>query len=97
MINILSLLPLMLMLLTSCSSISEVVPAGSGKYMLSGTNLAIGASGSQIKADLYKKASDYCKAQGKNFEPVDSSSVDYRAFRGTANAELIFSCLSITQ
>ena len=94
MIRIFPLLPLMLLLLTSCSSISEVVPAGSGKYMLSGTNLAIGASGSQIKTDLYKKASDYCKEQGKIFEPVDSSSVDYRAFRGTANAELVFSCIS---
>jgi putative hemolysin len=94
MIKILSILPMMLMLLTSCSSISAVVPAGSGKYMLSGTNLAIGASGSQIKTDLYKKASDYCKEQGRIFEPVNSSSVDYRAFRGTANAELVFSCIS---
>jgi hypothetical protein len=82
-----------MLLLTACSTISEVVPAGSGKYMLSGTDSAIGASGSQIKTDLYKKASDYCKEQGKTFEPVDASSVDYRAFHGTANAELVFSCV----
>jgi hypothetical protein len=92
MIKLIPLLPL-LMLLTSCTSISEVVPAGPGKYMLSGTNLAIGASGSKIKTDLYKKASDYCISQDGIFEPVDSSSVDYRVFRGTANSELTFSCL----
>jgi uncharacterized protein YceK len=82
-----------LMLLSGCASVSDIVPAGQDKYIISGSNLAIGASGAQIKTDLYKKASDYCAAQGKVFEPIDSSAIDYRAFRGTANAELIFRCL----
>jgi uncharacterized protein YcfL len=85
--------PLCLMLLAGCASVSDIVPAGQDTYRISGSNLAIGASGTQIKTDLYKKASDYCAAQGKVFEPVDSSSVDYRVFRGTANAELTFRCL----
>ncbi len=89
---IMNILFLPFLLLTACASISDIVPAGQDKYIVSGSDLAIGASGAQIKTDLYKKASDYCGAQGKNFEPVDSSSVDYRAFRGTANAELIFRC-----
>ena len=80
-------------ILTACASVSDIVPAGKNKYMVSGSNLAIGASGSQIKTDLYKKASEFCTAQGKVFEPVDASSVDYRVFRGTANAELTFQCI----
>lgn len=85
---------LSVLILTACASISDIVPAGSDKYLVSGSNLAIGASGSEIKTDLYNKASDYCAAQGKVFEPVDTSSVDYRVFRGTANAELTFRCIS---
>jgi len=80
-------------LLTGCASTSEIVPAGKNKYMVSGSNLSIGASGSQIKTDLFKKASDYCTSKGEIFEPVDTSSVDYRVFRGTANAELTFRCV----
>lgn len=85
--------PVILMLITSCASISDIVPAGQDKYRISGSNLAIGASGGQITTELYKKASEYCTAQKKTFEPIDSASVDYRVFRGTANAEVTFSCL----
>jgi hypothetical protein len=80
--------------LTSCASISNIVPAGPDTYLVSGSDLSIGASGAQIKTDLYKKASDYCATQDKVFKPVDTSSVDYRVFRGTANAELTFRCIS---
>jgi hypothetical protein len=82
-----------LLILNACASVSDIVPAGQDKYMISGSNLSVGASGSQIKTELYKKASDFCATQGKVFEPIDSSSVDYRVFRGTANAELTFRCL----
>jgi len=92
-INRLSILLVIMMILTSCTTTSKIVPAGPGKYMLSGGNLAIGASGAEIKTELYKKASDFCMAQGKIFEPVDSSSVDYQVFHGTANAEVTFRCI----
>ena len=87
-----SILPFLF--LTSCASISDIVPAGPDTYLVTGSDLSIGASGAQIKADLYKKASDFCATQGKVFEPVDTSSVDYRVFRGTANAEVTFRCIS---
>lgn len=79
--------------LTSCASVSDIVPAGNDKYLVSGSDLSIGASGSKIKTDLYKKASVFCASKNMDFEPVDDSSVDYRSFCGTANAELIFSCV----
>ena len=85
---------LLFLALTACTTTSGIVPAGPGKYMISGGNLAIGASGSEIKTELYKKASNYCAEQGKIFEPLDTSSVDYRVFRGTANAELTFHCVA---
>ncbi|MFP3982872.1 MAG: hypothetical protein ACLFV2_04190 [Desulfurivibrionaceae bacterium] len=80
--------------LAACTTTSGIVPAGPGKYMISGGNPAIGASGAEIKNELYKKASDFCAEQGKVFEPLDTSSVDYRVFRGTANAELTFHCVA---
>ena len=81
------------LILVSCTSISDITPAGQNKFIVSGSNLSIGASGTEIKTELYKKASNYCSAQGKVFEPVDTSSVDYQVFRGTANAELTFPCI----
>ena len=87
------ILSLSFLMLPACTTTSAIVPAGRDKYMVSGDNLSIGASGAQIKTELYKKASDYCTEQGKVFEPIDTSSVDYRVFRGTANAELTFRCL----
>jgi len=91
--SFLLVLSLSFLMVSACTTTSDIVPAGQDKYMLSGGNLAIGASGAQIKTELYKKASDYCVSQGKVFEPVDTSSVDYQVFHGTANAEVTFRCI----
>ncbi len=80
-------------ILAGCASTSEIVPAGKDTYMITASDLGVGAAGSTLKAKLYKKASTYCTKQNKVLFPVSDSSVDYRAFRGTANAELTFRCL----
>lgn len=89
------LLSLSLLILFGCTTTSEIVPAGPGKYMLSGGNLAVGASGAEIETELYKKASEFCRAKGKIFEPLSTSSSDYQVFHGTANAELTFHCIKV--
>lgn len=80
-------------ILTGCTSMSEIVPAGKDTYMVTASDLSMGASGSTLKAMLYKKASEYCEKQNKELLPVNDASVDYRVFRGTANSELTFRCL----
>ena len=86
--------PLFILLISSCASISNVVPAGPDTYMISGYDRSIGASGGIVKAELFKQAADYCTQQNKVFVPINSSGVDYKVFRNLANAELIFRCLS---
>ncbi len=81
-------------ILMGCASISEIVPAGKDTYMITASDLSTGAAGSTLKAKLYKEASIYCAKQNKVLFPVSDSSVDYRVFRGTANAELTFRCLN---
>jgi hypothetical protein len=82
-----------LILLNGCAMVSDVVPAGKDTFRLSGTNPGLGATGAGIKTELYEKASEFCVKQGKVFEPIDSSDVDYRVFSHLANAELTFKCV----
>ena len=80
--------------LTGCASISEIAPAGKDTYMIAASSLGFGTAGATLKAKLYTKANLYCTKQNKVLFPVSDSSVDYRAFRGMANAELTFRCLN---
>ena len=83
---------LFILLISSCASTSNIVPAGPDTYMISGYDRSIGASGGIVKAELFKQASDYCTKENKVFVPVNSSGVDYKVFRNLANAELTFRC-----
>lgn len=89
-----SLLSLLFVLIFSCVSITDIVPAGPDTYRISGGDSAPGANGENLKTTLFKRASDYCDLQHKIFEPVSSSSENHRPFVGLANASLTFHCLS---
>ena len=83
-----------ILFLTSCVSISDVVPAGPDTYRLSGKDRSMGANGESVTTELFKHASDHCALEGKTFEPVNSTSENYRPFVGLAHAELTFHCIS---
>lgn len=50
-------------------------------------------SGTDQKAELLRKANDYCKALGRRME-VDFTNQNDLAFRKTAGAEVYFRCVS---
>jgi len=77
--------------LTSCVSISDIVPAGKDTWMVTGSNTRIGADAT-MKAELYKKASDYCAGQNKYFVPVSQNYINLVIGR-PGNVDLTFRCL----
>lgn len=79
------------LLLASCVSISDVVPAGKDTWMVGGSNTRIGADDT-MKADLYKTATAFCAKQNKMLVPISSNHINIVIGR-PGNAELIFRCL----
>lgn len=80
--------------LTACSSTTGVVPIGSGMYML-GAQDGWAYTGSSVKADLYRQATDFCGRQSKDVEPVNSHGQDY-GLGQYASAEIQFRCVERT-
>jgi hypothetical protein len=78
------------MALASCSSTSEIVPAGKDTYMIGGENSRI-SDPATVKIKLYKAANNYCKKQKKSFMPVSSN--QETMFYGAGSSELTFRCL----
>jgi hypothetical protein len=79
------------LLLPSCVSISEVVPAGQDTWMVGGGNSGIGRD-AELQADLYRTANGFCVGQNKKFMPVSSNQVTL-AFGRPGSAQLTFRCL----
>ena len=85
---------LLFFVLSGCASITDIAPVGKDTYMVAASSPGIGTAGATLKAKLYTKANLFCTKQNKVLLPISESSVDYRAFRGLANAELKFRCLN---
>ena len=78
--------------LAACQS-SEPAPMGKNTYMLSGTGAWGGwSSGTAIKSDLYRQATEFCQRQGKQMVrgPAVSNDIGFADF---ARAEVQFQCL----
>jgi len=82
-INIISVGSLLIML-TSCATFTEIVPAGKDTYIVSGHDEL--TSGRNVKAELYKKAYAHCENMGKKVLPLNESVSIY-------SSELRFRCL----
>jgi hypothetical protein len=94
----------LLMILTACASVSGTAPTGKGDYFISGAvpngkdiyfisgkNLS-GVPDPQMQTEFFKKASEFCISQGKNFELVQELIVVKKAFHGPVNAGMTFRC-----
>jgi hypothetical protein len=89
-----TILMLVLVLVASgCASTSAIVSAGKDKYLVTASNMAMGASGEQLKENLYRDAAEYCNAKGKDFEQLELTSEGYKPFVRLAHAEMTFKCL----
>lgn len=79
--------------LGACAS-SGVIPMGQDAYLLTKKSAGgLFVPGTQVKADLYIEANDYCSRQGKVVETVSSTSQNAMPFVRMPNAELQFKCV----
>ncbi|MGY2492368.1 hypothetical protein [Cupriavidus sp. CP313] len=79
------------LMLVACQSVSSVVPAGNGTYMVGSEVRGGFSSWAEVRALTLNRASEYCAGQGKEMEQVDSKT---RGARGWTpqEAELTFRC-----
>lgn len=79
-------------LLAACQSVSNVTPAGNGTYMVGSEVRGGFSSWAEVRALTLNRATEYCGAQGKDMEQVDSKT---RGARGWTpqEAELTFRCI----
>lgn len=78
--------------LAACQSVSDVVPAGSGTYMVGSVVRGGFSSWAEVKALALNRANEYCANQGKEMETVDNKTHGARGWT-PQEAELTFRCL----
>lgn len=80
------------LLVTGCQSVSEVVPAGNGTYLVGSEVRGGFSSWTEVRALTLRRANEYCSSQGKEMVQVDSKT---RGARGWTpqEAELTFKCV----
>lgn len=61
----------------------DVVPMGKDTYMLARPGGFFTVSGGEVKAQLYRDANEFCRAQGKQLMPVTTSSRDSAPYKST--------------
>ena len=85
------LLAIPVILVTGCQSVSDVVPAGAGTFMVGSEVRGGFSSWAEVRALTLNRASEYCAGKGKEMEQVDSKT---RGARGWTpqEAELTFRC-----
>jgi len=80
------------MCIAGCSYSTGVVPIGNETYMISTSRKGF-VSGSEVKADAFIEANEYCANYGKKIEPVSTREEGMKVFRSDAFAELQFKCI----
>lgn len=70
---------------------SGIVEITDNTYMHSKFGSFVTFSGSEVKADLFKEANQFCAAKGKKLRPINSTAVD-SGMATYASAEIQFRC-----
>lgn len=78
---------------TACSSVSDVVRAGPGTYMVSAGGGMYTQNPSGIREGVYRAANAKCDQMGQTMKPVDVEERPYELGRHTASVELTFRCV----
>ncbi|MDR6207566.1 hypothetical protein C8K18_1133 [Paraburkholderia sp. GV068] len=82
-----------LTMLAACTTISDVTPAGNGRYIVT-TQVRGGMTPwGEVKASSLKRADEYCRQQGQQMHQVDMQTHGVRGWT-PQEAELTFSCTS---
>ena len=81
------------LLLCGCTTgTNGFVEIGPDTYMIGGLGKMSEASGSAVKARLYREAAEFCKSRGRVMVATESTSNDYKPGQ-YASAEIQFLCL----
>jgi hypothetical protein len=78
--------------LLGCAMSSGVVPAGNDSYLISRSEKGFDTTGSRVKADAIREASEFCAKSGKSVEIINATEKDMVPFRSDAQAEVQFKC-----
>jgi hypothetical protein len=79
--------------LAACTTISDVTPAGDGRYTVT-TQVRGGMTPwGEVKASSLRRADEYCRQHGKPMHQVDMQTHGVRGWT-PQEAELVFSCVS---
>ncbi|MGF6570906.1 hypothetical protein SAMN05443245_1144 [Paraburkholderia fungorum] len=80
-----------LTILTACTTITDVTPAGDGRYTVT-TQVRGGMTPwGEIKATSLKRADEYCTGQGKQMHQINMQTHGVRGWT-PQEAELTFAC-----
>ncbi|CAD6548862.1 hypothetical protein LMG28727_04901 [Paraburkholderia kirstenboschensis] len=82
-----------LTMLAACTTISDVTPAGDGRYTVTAQVRGGMTAWGEVKASSLKRADDYCRQQGKQMHQVDMQTHGVRGWT-PQEAELVFSCVN---
>lgn len=81
----------LLALLCACTTLTDVVPTGSGTFMVASSGIAGHGSGAEQKASALTKANEYCGKVSKALAVISSTSVE-PSFAKPPSSEVNFSC-----
>ncbi len=78
---------------TTTSSTKDIVPVGNDTYMVGRAGSIFIGSGSEVKAQLYRDANNFCVSKGKGLMSLSDSHKDKIIGVSAAAAELKFRCV----
>jgi len=81
----------MVLLLAGCASTTEVVPYGSGLYLITANDITSSTTVGDLQTQAAKEANAYCLKQGKTMQAEKHSTSGNRSVGMTAT--LVFSCV----
>ena len=87
------LLPISILVIAGCGSISPVVSIGRDTFMVESHGVAGNGTSASEKAKAYQTASNYCTALSKEMQPINTAQVE-AGWGRPPSAEVQFRCLS---
>ena len=87
-----SLLIIFIMIASSCTSTSGVIPMGDNKYLISRSEKGFDTTGSAVKADAIREANTFCVGKNMTLNVIEQTQRDMVPFKSDAQAEITFTC-----
>ena len=89
-----SLLVIFVLMASSCTSTSGVIPMGDNKYLISRSEKGFDTTGSAVKADAIREANTFCVGKNMTLKVIEKTQKDMVPFKSDAQAEITFTCIS---